>query len=84
MEAIEVAKRLGINKDSLFGIYINIALIDSNVLNWNTHLIYSKLLGEGLGLCTIEELQQIEQQLERSVTKVRARKVPFIFSFLHN
>ncbi|KAL6981865.1 MADS-box protein soc1 [Sarracenia purpurea var. burkii] len=34
-----------------------------------------KLLGEGLGSCTIEELQQIEQQLERSVNSVRARKM---------
>ncbi|KAH7850358.1 hypothetical protein Vadar_031573 [Vaccinium darrowii] len=34
-----------------------------------------KLLGEGLGLCTIQELQQIEQQLERSMSKVRARKM---------
>lgn len=34
-----------------------------------------KLMGEGLGLCTIEELQQIEQQLERSLSKVRARKM---------
>ncbi|XVE73965.1 hypothetical protein DITRI_Ditri11bG0160600 [Diplodiscus trichospermus] len=33
-----------------------------------------KLLGEGLGSCTLEELQQIEQQLERSVISVRARK----------
>ncbi|KAL5796308.1 hypothetical protein ACOSQ2_001128 [Xanthoceras sorbifolium] len=33
-----------------------------------------RLLGEGLGSCTIEELQQIEQQLERSVSNVRARK----------
>lgn len=33
-----------------------------------------KLLGEGLGSCTIEELQEIEQQLERSVSNVRARK----------
>nr|KJB40899.1 hypothetical protein B456_007G093800 [Gossypium raimondii]KJB40909.1 hypothetical protein B456_007G093800 [Gossypium raimondii] len=33
-----------------------------------------KLLGENLGSCTLEELQQIEQQLERSVTRVRARK----------
>ncbi|KAG8653624.1 MADS-box protein SOC1 isoform X2 [Manihot esculenta] len=33
-----------------------------------------KLLGEGLGACTIEELQQIEQQLERSVSNIRARK----------
>ncbi|KAL3571914.1 hypothetical protein D5086_025818, partial [Populus alba] len=33
-----------------------------------------KLLGECLGSCTIEELQQIEQQLERSVSTIRARK----------
>ncbi|XP_022757140.1 MADS-box protein SOC1 [Durio zibethinus] len=33
-----------------------------------------KLLGEGLGSCTLEELQQIEQQLERSVSSIRARK----------
>ncbi|KAL8227890.1 hypothetical protein R6Q57_015474 [Mikania cordata] len=34
-----------------------------------------KLLGEGLGSSTIEELQQIEQQLERSVSIIRARKM---------
>ncbi|XVF79944.1 hypothetical protein PTKIN_Ptkin15bG0031000 [Pterospermum kingtungense] len=33
-----------------------------------------KLLGESLGSCTLEELQHIEQQLERSVSSVRARK----------
>ncbi|KAK0580688.1 hypothetical protein LWI29_005079 [Acer saccharum] len=33
-----------------------------------------RLLGEGLESCTIEELQEIEQQLERSVSSVRARK----------
>ncbi|KAL5565436.1 hypothetical protein UlMin_028600 [Ulmus minor] len=33
-----------------------------------------KLLGEGLGSCSIEDLQLVEQQLERSVSKVRARK----------
>ncbi|KAG6669639.1 MADS-box protein SOC1-like isoform X2 [Carya illinoinensis] len=33
-----------------------------------------RLLGESLGSCSIEELQQIEHQLERSVNKVRARK----------
>ncbi|XP_061346754.1 MADS-box protein SOC1-like [Gastrolobium bilobum] len=33
-----------------------------------------KLMGEDLGSCSIEELQQIEQQLERSVSNVRARK----------
>ncbi|GMI66897.1 SUPPRESSOR OF OVEREXPRESSION OF CO 1, AGAMOUS-like 20 [Hibiscus trionum] len=33
-----------------------------------------KLLGESLGSCTLEELQEIEQQLEKSVSSVRARK----------
>jgi len=30
-----------------------------------------------LGSCSIEELQEIEQQLEGSVSKIRARKVNF-------
>ncbi|PSS09620.1 MADS-box protein [Actinidia chinensis var. chinensis] len=34
-----------------------------------------KLLGEGLGSCTFEELQQIEHQLERSVSSVREKKM---------
>ncbi|XAR63133.1 hypothetical protein NMG60_11022967 [Bertholletia excelsa] len=34
-----------------------------------------KLLGEGLGTCTVQELQKIEHQLESSVTTVRARKM---------
>ncbi|XP_042054828.1 MADS-box protein SOC1-like isoform X3 [Salvia splendens] len=34
-----------------------------------------KLHGEGLGSCTMEELQQLEQKLERSVTTIRARKM---------
>ncbi|CAA0820801.1 MADS-box protein SOC1 [Striga hermonthica] len=34
-----------------------------------------KLLGQGLGTCTIEELQQLERQLERSVNVIRARKM---------
>nr|XP_043624182.1 MADS-box protein SOC1-like [Erigeron canadensis] len=34
-----------------------------------------KLLGEGMGLSSIEELQEIEQQLERSVGIIRARKM---------
>ncbi|GER57475.1 MADS-box transcription factor, partial [Striga asiatica] len=34
-----------------------------------------KLLGQGLGTCTIEELQQLERQLERSVSVIRARKM---------
>ncbi|OIW04788.1 hypothetical protein TanjilG_11090 [Lupinus angustifolius] len=37
-----------------------------------------KLLGEGLGSCSIDELQEIEKQLERSVSNVRARKVSVI------
>ncbi|RAL46245.1 hypothetical protein DM860_016678 [Cuscuta australis] len=34
-----------------------------------------KLLGEDLGSCGMEELQHIEQQLERSVSIIRARKM---------
>lgn len=34
-----------------------------------------KLLGEGLGSSTIDELQKLEQQLERSVSIIRARKM---------
>lgn len=37
-----------------------------------------KLSGEGLGSCSIEELQEIEQKLERSIRSVRARKVRII------
>ncbi|XP_021748343.1 MADS-box protein SOC1-like isoform X1 [Chenopodium quinoa] len=33
-----------------------------------------RLLGENLGSCSLEELQQLESQLERSVSKIRARK----------
>ncbi|XP_051121738.1 MADS-box protein SOC1-like [Andrographis paniculata] len=41
------------------------------------HLEASKrrLLGEGLGGCSIEELQQLEEKLERSVVTIRARKM---------
>ncbi|KAI3731908.1 hypothetical protein L1987_63100 [Smallanthus sonchifolius] len=34
-----------------------------------------KLLGEGLGSSSIEELQEIENQLERSICIIRARKM---------
>ncbi|KAK4738712.1 hypothetical protein R3W88_002409 [Solanum pinnatisectum] len=34
-----------------------------------------KLLGEGLGSRCLEEVQQIEKQLEQSVTTIRARKM---------
>ncbi|KAG9452120.1 hypothetical protein H6P81_005024 [Aristolochia fimbriata] len=33
-----------------------------------------KLLGEGLGTCSLEELQHIEVQLERSLSNIRSRK----------
>ncbi|KAK4371949.1 hypothetical protein RND71_007333 [Anisodus tanguticus] len=34
-----------------------------------------KLLGEGLGSCTLKEVQQIEKQLERCVSTIRAQKM---------
>ncbi|XP_031377421.1 MADS-box protein SOC1-like isoform X2 [Punica granatum] len=48
----------------------------TNMMKKIEHLEDSKrkLLGEGLGPCTIEELQHIEQQLEHSVSSIRARK----------
>ncbi|KAJ6933511.1 agamous-like MADS-box protein AGL19 isoform X1 [Populus alba x Populus x berolinensis] len=33
-----------------------------------------KLLGEGLETCSTDDLQQLENQLERSLTRIRARK----------
>nr|QCC72900.1 SOC1 [Persea americana] len=33
-----------------------------------------QLLGEGLDTCSVEELQQIEQQLERSLNTIRGKK----------
>ncbi|XP_022774331.1 MADS-box protein AGL42-like [Durio zibethinus] len=33
-----------------------------------------KLLGQGLGSCSVEELQEVESQLERSLRNIRARK----------
>lgn len=41
-------------------------------------MMLRKLLGEGLGSCTMEELQQIEQKLEKSVSTIRAKKVKII------
>ncbi|XP_058105615.1 MADS-box protein SOC1 isoform X2 [Magnolia sinica] len=60
--------------------------VEQNVQQWKfeaahmakkiEHLEVSKrkLLGESLGSCPIEELQQIESQLERSLSSIRARK----------
>ncbi|TYK24487.1 MADS-box protein SOC1-like [Cucumis melo var. makuwa] len=33
------------------------------------------MLGEDLGSCSLDELQQLEHQLEKSVSKIRARKI---------
>ncbi|XP_022737108.1 MADS-box protein SOC1 isoform X1 [Durio zibethinus] len=33
-----------------------------------------KLLGQGLGLCSVDELHEVESQLERSLRNIRARK----------
>ncbi|CAL5196209.1 unnamed protein product [Lathyrus oleraceus] len=42
-----------------------------------------KLLGEGLGTCSIEELQKIEHHLERSITKIRAKKTQVFREQIH-
>ncbi|KAK4262698.1 hypothetical protein QN277_028229 [Acacia crassicarpa] len=37
-------------------------------------LLKRKFLGDGLDACSIDELRQIENQLDQSLTKIRARK----------
>lgn len=39
-----------------------------------------KLLGDGLEPCSVDELQQLENQLDRSLARIRARKVATLFS----
>ncbi|CAN7132590.1 unnamed protein product [Brassica rapa subsp. narinosa] len=36
--------------------------------------IKRKMLGEGIDVCSIEELHQLENQLERGLTRIRAKK----------
>ncbi|CAA3016748.1 MADS-box AGL42 [Olea europaea subsp. europaea] len=38
------------------------------------YLNFRKLLGQGLGTCSVEELQDIDSQLEKSLKNIRARK----------
>ncbi|XP_068649814.1 MADS-box protein SOC1-like [Aristolochia californica] len=61
-------------------------MVEQNMLHWKydaAHMAKKielleaskrKLLGEGLGTCSLEELQQIENQLERSLSNIRLRK----------
>ena len=37
-----------------------------------------RLLGEGLDSCSIAELEELQQQLQKSVNNVRARKVEYL------
>ncbi|PIN05944.1 MADS box transcription factor [Handroanthus impetiginosus] len=39
---------------------------------------YRKLLGHNLGTCSIEELQDIDEQLERSLKNIRSRREKFL------
>ncbi|CAN1842522.1 MADS-box protein AGL42 [Linum perenne] len=42
-----------------------------------------KLLGEGLESCTLEEIKDTSEILEKSLTKVRLRKVCTILNFIY-
>lgn len=64
---------------------ISVVYMLTHGLNFTNYLLYNcfafrKLLGVGLGNCCIEELQRIEQQLELSVSIIRARKAIFFHS----
>lgn len=78
-EATNMMKNIELLEDSKrFYIYIYVAYIiciPHFFFIYDHDLIHRKLLGEGLGSCTIEDLQNIEQQLQCSVSSVRARKV---------
>lgn len=39
---------------------------------------FRKLLGHNLGSCSMDELHEIDNQLERSLKSIRARKVDFM------
>ncbi|KAH0894530.1 hypothetical protein HID58_056959 [Brassica napus] len=39
------------------------------------------MLGEGIDVCSIEELHQLENQLERGLTRIRAKKLTFLIVF---
>ncbi|KAH1248955.1 Agamous-like MADS-box protein AGL19 [Glycine max] len=47
---------------------------DLGVSNKESMKIHRKLLGDELDKCSIDELQQLENQLERSLDKIRATK----------
>jgi len=44
--------------------------------------VYRKLLGQGIASCSLEELQEIDSQLQRSLGKVRERKVHILHHYL--
>ena len=89
IEILEASKRFKIlNFYSSFTNCLHSMLNYAHSQRMYLHVYFSfprKLLGEGLGSCSLEELQQIEQQLEKSVSNVRARKVRLtnIFNFCH-
>lgn len=75
IELLEVSKRFQ-------GSFWNLLRLKSLLICCNkqlkTWIICRKLLGEGLETCSTDDLQQLENQLGRSLTRIRARKVCLI------
>nr|BCL01227.1 MADS-box protein SOC1a [Gentiana triflora] len=57
----------------------------ANMMSMIEHLETTKrkFLGEGLTSCTLEELQQLEQQLEKTQRSIRARKIQVFEEQMH-
>ena len=71
IEHLEILKR-SVNASSARLYHLNVFSLS----NFTIKIYCRKLLGDGLHSCSIHELQQIENQLDRSLGKIRARKVP--------
>ena len=74
IEQLEISKRFGTVNIG----WANYLLIWIRIISCNLYINCRKLLGEGIDACSIEELQQLENQLERGLTRIRAKKVNLI------
>lgn len=64
-----------------FVINRNCRCLFTNIFYFLKIHICRKMLGEGLDASSIEELQQLENQLDRSLMKIRAKKVTYIYIY---
>lgn len=82
IEHLEISTRFWIqNIYEYFVINRNCRCLFTNIFYFLKIHICRKMLGEGLDASSIEELQQLENQLDRSLMKIRAKKVTYIYIY---